>query len=322
MGGREPGNIREEKLSTSAALVWRYNQIAERNHVYKWHFVHSAINCQLKNELVSVDYTSKIDEKQFRMCGRGTSSESPRSKFAVISCRTDLLTILCNSEFTRKVRHGTQYNYRCLKDDDASEVDSFSHGCYQALSSPRLWGESLGTRLGLQSAKDGIVKNWQGCLSSPLLRHMEHLGTQGQEWWLTSTLDPIKYTLAAAYQLEISAKMNIIHNMCIATTYLCHNYPWCTTQLNCHTRIPGRRQAYKSDWLSKQQLTIILRCVGTLESLSRGRRVTSWDIRGWIFKTSVLLFRISQWCWTIIFPAAECTESSLWWRILHNSGEL
>ena len=27
------------------------------------------------------------------------------------------------------------------------EVDSFSYGCYQALSSPCFWGESLGTRL-------------------------------------------------------------------------------------------------------------------------------------------------------------------------------
>ena len=31
--------------------------------------------------------------------------------------------------------------------DDAPEVDSFSRGCYQALSSPRFGGESLGTRL-------------------------------------------------------------------------------------------------------------------------------------------------------------------------------
>ena len=31
--------------------------------------------------------------------------------------------------------------------DDAPEVDSFSRGCYQALSSPRFWGESLGMTL-------------------------------------------------------------------------------------------------------------------------------------------------------------------------------
>ena len=30
---------------------------------------------------------------------------------------------------------------------DAPEVDSFFRGCYRALSSPRFWGESLGTRL-------------------------------------------------------------------------------------------------------------------------------------------------------------------------------
>ena len=31
--------------------------------------------------------------------------------------------------------------------DDTLEVDSFFRGCYQALSSPRFWGESPGMRL-------------------------------------------------------------------------------------------------------------------------------------------------------------------------------
>ena len=34
------------------------------------------------------------------MCGRGASPESPRSKFAVVGCRTDSLTIFCSSECT------------------------------------------------------------------------------------------------------------------------------------------------------------------------------------------------------------------------------
>ena len=34
------------------------------------------------------------------MCGRGASPESPRSKFAVVDCGTDSLTILCSFKFT------------------------------------------------------------------------------------------------------------------------------------------------------------------------------------------------------------------------------
>ena len=51
-------------MSTSAALVWRHQsdyRTKPRVHV---HFVHSAKNCQLENELVSVDYSSKVGEKQ------------------------------------------------------------------------------------------------------------------------------------------------------------------------------------------------------------------------------------------------------------------
>ena len=48
-----------------------------------------------------MDYTLKVGEKQFRMCGRGASPESPRSKFAVVGLRDQLaLTILRSSEFT------------------------------------------------------------------------------------------------------------------------------------------------------------------------------------------------------------------------------
>ena len=63
----------------------------------KGHFVNSAKYCQLENELMCGEYTSKVDEKQFLNVQKGASSESPRSKLV---CGTDSLTILHSSEFT------------------------------------------------------------------------------------------------------------------------------------------------------------------------------------------------------------------------------
>ena len=64
-------------LAPGSLLKRRANQIAEQNHVYTWNFVHSAKNCQLENELVSVDYTSKVGEEQFSdvRCGVLTDIE-------------------------------------------------------------------------------------------------------------------------------------------------------------------------------------------------------------------------------------------------------
>ena len=100
-GRREPGNIWGKSCRLLPPCSGSTNQIAEWNHMYTWHFVHSAKNCQLKNELVSVDYTPwRLVRNSFRMCGRGASPESSRSKFTVVGCGTDLLTILCSYEFT------------------------------------------------------------------------------------------------------------------------------------------------------------------------------------------------------------------------------
>lgn len=40
--------------------------------------------CQLVNEIICTDYTSKVDEKQFLDMWKGQSPESPRSKFTVV----------------------------------------------------------------------------------------------------------------------------------------------------------------------------------------------------------------------------------------------
>ena len=131
-------------------------------------------------------YTLMVGENSFWMCGIGAHPESPRSKFAVLGCETDSL---CSSEFTctkwfteldttvdaSKIRNTIVSCYRYCTDiawqlilnhmtvitkvgtsyvdhisDETPEVNSFSHKCYQALSSPRFWGESLGTRLGIK----------------------------------------------------------------------------------------------------------------------------------------------------------------------------
>ena len=77
-GRREPGNIRGRSCQLLVPCCGCTNQIAEQNYMYMWHFVHSAKICQLGNGLISVDYTSKVGEKQFSD-GRGASPESPRS---------------------------------------------------------------------------------------------------------------------------------------------------------------------------------------------------------------------------------------------------
>ena len=108
-----------EKLSTSGALLWRYQSDCRTKPRVHMTFCPLSKNCQLKNELVSVENTSKVGEKQFRMCGRGASPESPRSKFAVVGLRdrlahhtSQLRVYMC------KVRHGTQQSCGCLEDEE------------------------------------------------------------------------------------------------------------------------------------------------------------------------------------------------------------
>ena len=61
-GRREPGNIRWKRCRLLAPSSGGTNQIA----------VHSAKNCQLENELISVDYTSKVGEISVFGCAEGT----------------------------------------------------------------------------------------------------------------------------------------------------------------------------------------------------------------------------------------------------------
>ena len=51
-GRREPGNICGRSCRLPAPCSGGTNQIAEQNHMYMWHFVHSAKICQLNNELL------------------------------------------------------------------------------------------------------------------------------------------------------------------------------------------------------------------------------------------------------------------------------
>ena len=54
-GRREPGNIRGKSCRLPAPCSGGTNQIAERNHVYTWHFVHSAKKLSTRDELISAD---------------------------------------------------------------------------------------------------------------------------------------------------------------------------------------------------------------------------------------------------------------------------
>ena len=64
-----------------------------------WHFVHSAKNCQLENELVSVDYASKVGEKQFLDVRK--SRKSRESKIKV--CSSSLQDWLAHHTFQLQV---------------------------------------------------------------------------------------------------------------------------------------------------------------------------------------------------------------------------
>ena len=45
-----------------------------------WHLVHPVKNCQLENELISTDYTSKVSEKQFSHVWNGLKSRESNVK--------------------------------------------------------------------------------------------------------------------------------------------------------------------------------------------------------------------------------------------------
>ena len=80
--------------------------------------LHSAKSCQLENELLNIDYNSKVGENSFQMCGRGASPESPRSKFTVVVL-WDQLTLLLRV-YVYEVCHGAQHNCGCLKDEEGN----------------------------------------------------------------------------------------------------------------------------------------------------------------------------------------------------------
>ena len=88
-GRREPGNICGKTCWLPAPGSGSTTQIAERNHKYTWHFVfvHSAKYCELENQLISTDWTSKVGEKQFSNVWKDASPDSLRSKFTVVGFR-------------------------------------------------------------------------------------------------------------------------------------------------------------------------------------------------------------------------------------------
>ena len=79
-GRREPGNICGKRCWLPAPGSGSTTQIAEQNHKYTWHFVHSAKNCQLENQLISTDWTSKVGEKQFSNVWKGCKSRQSKIK--------------------------------------------------------------------------------------------------------------------------------------------------------------------------------------------------------------------------------------------------
>ena len=80
---REPGNICME----SCWLLDQALLIRLRNRIMCTHDNLSILSRNLKNQLVSTDYTSKGGEKQFYMCRRGERPKSLRTKSTVVDLR-------------------------------------------------------------------------------------------------------------------------------------------------------------------------------------------------------------------------------------------
>ena len=79
-GEREPGNTRRKSCQLPVPCSGGTNQIAEQNHVYVTFFSLSQKLSTFKmNELISADYTSKVD---FQMCGCTVQRVQDRSWFA------------------------------------------------------------------------------------------------------------------------------------------------------------------------------------------------------------------------------------------------
>ena len=87
---RVPGNIRGEKLSISATFLWKYQLDCRTKPHVPVTFCPLCKKCQLENELISVDYTLKVGESSFRMCGISANPDSSRSKFAVVGLQDQL----------------------------------------------------------------------------------------------------------------------------------------------------------------------------------------------------------------------------------------
>ena len=75
-------------------------------------------NCQRENELVSVDYTSKVGEKPFSDVRKRRKSRESKIKVCC-SWLQDRLAhhILQLRVYMYKVHHGTQHHCRCLEDE-------------------------------------------------------------------------------------------------------------------------------------------------------------------------------------------------------------
>ena len=111
-GRREPGNIRGKSCRLPAPCSGGTNQIAERNQVHTWHFVHSAKNCQLEMNL----WVQKVDKKQFLDVQKSRESkiEVHCSWFAGPNrSQTSQFRV-----YMHKVLHGTQRSCGCLEDEE------------------------------------------------------------------------------------------------------------------------------------------------------------------------------------------------------------
>ena len=76
-------------------------------------------NCQLRNEFVSVDYTSRVGEKQFSNVRKSRKFRDSNIKACCSWLRNRLVHhTLQLRVYMYKVCHRTQYNCRCLEDEE------------------------------------------------------------------------------------------------------------------------------------------------------------------------------------------------------------
>ena len=110
-GGGESLVTSVGKVVDSTTLLWRYQSDCNCRTKLCLHMTFCPLT---KNELISVDSTSKVGEKQFSDVRKWR-----KSKFAVVGLQDRFTHLILQVRvYMYEVHHRTQHNYVCLEDEE------------------------------------------------------------------------------------------------------------------------------------------------------------------------------------------------------------